>query len=55
MYLTKTEKINMINSVLGIKEYIPTVHSRDDDCYACATQRHNCSKLDKLDLEQKND
>ena len=23
----------------------------DCDCYACATQRHNCSELDKLDSE----
>ena len=30
-------------------EYIKGVHCGDSDCYACGTQRYNCSKLDKLD------
>tara|TARA_R100001082_G_C4263070_1_gene116397 strand:- start:390 stop:536 length:147 start_codon:yes stop_codon:yes gene_type:complete len=30
-------------------EYIEGVHCGDKDCYACATQRHNCDKLNELD------
>ena len=30
-------------------EYIKGVHCGDSNCYACATQRYNCSTLDKLD------
>ena len=30
-------------------EYIYGVHCGDTNCYACATQRHNCDELDKLD------
>ena len=30
-------------------EYIPGVHCGDKDCYACATQRHSCDELEKLD------
>ncbi len=39
--------------MLNQTEYIEGVHCGDGDCYACATQRHNCSKLDKLDNEKK--
>ena len=30
-------------------EYIEGVHCGDKDCYACATLRHNCDKLNELD------
>ena len=30
-------------------EYIPGVHCGDKDCYSCATQRHSCDELEKLD------
>ena len=30
-------------------EYEYGVHCGDKDCYACGTQRYNCSTLDKLD------
>ena len=30
-------------------EYIKGVHCGNSECYACGTQRYNCSKLDKLD------
>ena len=33
-------------------EYIKGVHCGDSECYACGTQRYNCSKLDKLDDEK---
>ena len=32
-------------------EYIEGVHCGNQDCYACATQRHNCDKLNELDKE----
>ena len=32
-------------------EYIEGVHCGDKDCYSCATQRHNCDELKKLDKE----
>tara|TARA_B100000287_G_C19945198_1_gene508169 strand:- start:248 stop:367 length:120 start_codon:yes stop_codon:yes gene_type:complete len=32
-------------------EYIPGVHCGESECYACATQRHNCDTLDELDKE----
>ena len=35
----------MINN----NEYIYGVHCGDSNCYACATQRHNCDELDLLD------
>ena len=28
------------------------VHCGDKHCYACATQRYNCSDLDKLDASE---
>ena len=31
-------------------EYIPGVHCGDKDCYSCATQRHSCDELEKLDI-----
>ena len=37
--------------MLGNTEYIPGVHCGDFNCYACATQRHNCNDLNKLDAE----
>ena len=30
-------------------KYVYGVHCGDSDCYACGTQRYNCSTLDKLD------
>ena len=32
--------------------YIEGVHCGNQDCYACATQRHNCDELNKLDEEK---
>ena len=29
--------------------YIKGVHCGDSECYACGTQRYNCSRLDRLD------
>ena len=43
------EKNNMLNQT----EYIEGVHCGDKDCYPCATQRHNCDKLNELDKENK--
>ena len=37
----------MINN----NEYIYGVHCGDSNCYACATQRHNCDELDNLDAK----
>ena len=40
--------------MLNQTEYIKGVHCGNSECYACATQRYNCSTLDKLDkLEDK--
>ena len=36
-------------------EYIKGVRCGDSDCYACATQRYNCDKLNKLDKENDGD
>ena len=38
--------------MLNNNEYIYGVHCGDTNCYACATQRHNCDELDKLDNEE---
>ena len=35
--------------MLNQTEYIKGVHCGDSECYACGTQRYNCSTLDKLD------
>ena len=32
-------------------KYIYNVHCGNSDCYACAKQHKNCSRLDKLDEE----
>ena len=37
----------MINN----NEYIEGIHCGNQDCYACATQRHHCDDLEKLDEE----
>ena len=37
----------MINN----NEYIEGIHCGNQDCYACATQRHHCDELEKLDKE----
>jgi hypothetical protein len=37
----------MLNNI----EYIEGVHCDDSECYACATQRHNCDRLNELDKE----
>ena len=36
---------------MGLDKYIYGVQCGDKDCYACGTQRYNCSKLNKLDNE----
>ena len=37
-------------------EYIYGVHCGDKDCYACGTQRYNCTELSTLDkLEDEKD
>ena len=38
--------------MLNNTEYIKGVHCGDSECYACATQRYNCSDLDKLDASE---
>jgi hypothetical protein len=45
--------INKGDNMLDNIEYIQGVHCGDSECYACATQRHNCKTLDKLDEKQK--
>ena len=35
--------------MLNITEHIYGVHCGNSECYACATQRYNCSELEKLD------
>ena len=32
-----------------IEAYNPGIHCDDKDCYACATQRHRCARLEDLD------
>jgi len=32
-------------------KYINGVQCDNSDCYACATQRYNCKRLDQLDAE----
>ncbi len=32
-------------------EYISGVQCDNDECYACATQRHSCKRLEQLDAE----
>ena len=41
----------MINN----NEYIEGIHCGNQDCYACATQRHHCDELEKLDKENDGD
>ena len=41
----------MINNI----EYIEGIHCGESDCYACATQRHHCDKLEELDMENDGD
>ena len=41
--------MNMFKDLFGEIKYIKGVHCGDSECYACGTQRYNCSKLDKLD------
>ena len=33
-------------------KYIYNVHCGNSDCYACAKQHKNCSRLDELDEER---
>jgi|3_EtaG_2_1085321.scaffolds.fasta_scaffold48447_1 hypothetical protein len=39
--------------MLNQTEYIDGVHCGDKNCYACATQRYNCNKLNELDAKNK--
>ena len=34
---------------MGLNEYIYGVQCGDGDCYACGTQRYNCSGLNNID------
>ena len=45
----KTSEDFMAKLEEKIKTYNPGIHCDDKDCYACATMRHRCKRLEDLD------
>ena len=45
------EKVKDWDGYIDKHEYVKGVQCDDEHCYACATQRYRCIRLERLDAE----